>query len=344
MISFHIQPAPGGAPPPGRRPIFAAARPVAAAALIAAAVLAGCGGAPNGAEGAHAPDQRPAEAREKPAAAAAKQAGIPRIVSTDGGVTETLFALGAGDWVIARDSGSTYPPEAEALPDIGVGHQISAEAVLTLRPTLVIGRDRPMSRPGFQILESAGIPVLRLDDAPGIDGARERIRAIAAAIGRESEAEEIIAAMDQNLERLARKRAALDGAPPPRALIVYLRPDVTVLMGEDSNAMALARLAGAEAATPGVTGYKPLNAEAAVAARPDVILCYADGLESIGGIPALLKRPGIAETPAARNGRIIALPDLLLAGFGPRTGAAALELFHALHLPAEDRGAMAANP
>jgi iron complex transport system substrate-binding protein len=73
-------------------------------------------------------------------------------------------------------------------------------------------------------------------------------------------------------------------------------------------------------------GYKPLTAEAVVAAAPDVILMPARGLESIGGIDGLLTIPGIALTPAGSMRRVIAMDDLYLLGFGPRLGQAVREL------------------
>lgn len=253
-----------------------------------------------------------------------------RIVSADGVTTETLFALGAGHLIVARDSGSTYPPEATELPDIGMGHQLNPEAILSHRPTVVIGRDRPMSQPAFHVLESTGLPVLRLASDPGIETARENIRKLATYTGTQERGNALIAALDRDLQSLAEKQAARRPEDAPPILVVYLRPNATLLMGEDSNAVALARLAGARSAIPGIEGYKPLNAEAVVAAAPEILLCYKDGLDSVGGLDALYGQPGISETPAARNQRVIAMDDLLLGGFGPRTGEALLELHHAL--------------
>jgi iron complex transport system substrate-binding protein len=150
-------------------------------------------------------------------------------------------------------------------------------------------------------------------------------------LGRESRAIELLDAIDADLEKLDTLKGKLAGKPKPRVLIVYLRPGITMMMGEDSNAAAMVQLARGEYAIPGLAGYKDLNAEAVVAAQPDVILCYEEGLEAFGGKQALLERPGIRETPAGKNQRVIAMDDVLLAGFGPRTGEAALKLFRTLN-------------
>ena len=55
------------------------------------------------------------------------------------------------------------------------------------------------------------------------------------------------------------------------------------------------------------------------------------GLKSIGGVEGLLKLPGIAQTPAGRNQRIISIDGLFLSGFGVRSGKAALALFQAIY-------------
>ena len=64
-----------------------------------------------------------------------------RIVAIGGPVTELIFALGAGDRVIARDTTSTYPEEVNALPDVGYMRQLSAEGVLSVDPDLIVTRD-----------------------------------------------------------------------------------------------------------------------------------------------------------------------------------------------------------
>ncbi|MCC6698179.1 MAG: ABC transporter substrate-binding protein [Candidatus Hydrogenedentes bacterium] len=264
-------------------------------------------------------------------AANAEEFSPKRIVSLDGGTTETLFALGAGGLVVARDEGSTYPPEAAKLPAISTGHQLNVEAILALKPDVVVGRNRSMSGPGMHILEQAHVRVVRLPDDPGIEVAQLRIKNLASLIGKEEDAKKIIESMQTDLDRLEEKKKAVSGEAAPRVLIVYLRPGVVMMMGEDSNAAAMTRLAGGRFAVPGMKGYKELNAEAAVAAQPDVILCYTEGLEATGGADALWNRPGLAETPAGRARCLIAMDDLLLAGFGPRTGDAALQLFDRLH-------------
>jgi iron complex transport system substrate-binding protein len=103
------------------------------------------------------------------------------------------------------------------------------------------------------------------------------------------------------------------------------------VFGRKTPVDTMLRLAGAENAVTAFEESKPLTSEAVVQAAPDVILIPARGLGSVGGVDGLLKVPGIAETPAARSRRIVTVDDLMLLGFGPRTGKAVLELAEKLH-------------
>ena len=90
-------------------------------------------------------------------------------------------------------------------------------------------------------------------------------------------------------------------------------------------------LAGGANAVQGYSGYKPLTSEAAVAAAPDLILLMDSGLESVGGAQKLWQLPGLALTPAGKQGRVLSMDGLLLLGFGPRLGQAVLALNQALY-------------
>ena len=101
--------------------------------------------------------------------------------------------------------------------------------------------------------------------------------------------------------------------------------------GRGTAADSIISLAGGENAVRDYEGYKPLTAEAAAVAAPDFILVTSRGLESSGGIDALLKQPGLSLTPAGKEKHVIAMDDLLLLGFGPRLGQAVKELCDQLH-------------
>jgi iron complex transport system substrate-binding protein len=106
-----------------------------------------------------------------------------------------------------------------------------------------------------------------------------------------------------------------------------------MLGGKDSGADAMIAAAGGiDVGTElGIEGFRQLTSEALVSARPDVILVLTAGLESVGGVEGLLRIPGVAQTPAGRERRIVHYDDLLLLGLGPRTGRALRLLIRGLH-------------
>lgn len=269
---------------------------------------------------------------------------IERIVSLNGATTEILFALGVGDRVVGRDASSIYPPAALRLPIVGYQFRLNAEGVLSLRPSLVLGREDVRPALVLDQLESAGVTLVRIPRQPTPEGARAKIRTVAASVGRVERGEELVRALDRDLLVLRSKkslaRASLKN--PKKGLFLYLRgAQVTFVCGEGSSSVAMMNLAGIANAARGITRCQQMTAEAVVAAQPDLLVLFSGGLESIGGLEGLRKLPGIMQTPAGRAGRVVALDDLYMGGFGPRMGRAALDL----HIGAYERtGVFVVNP
>ncbi|MDC0673085.1 heme/hemin ABC transporter substrate-binding protein [Nannocystis radixulma] len=253
-----------------------------------------------------------------------------RIVTLGGPVTEAVFALGAGERVVGVDLSSVYPESAAALPRVGYYRQFSAEGVLGLRPDLVIASDAAGPATALEQLRTAGVRLELLPAGENLDAARGNITRIAAAIGRPDAAAAVLADLDAELAEVDRLRARATSRP--RVLFVYARgPGRLLVAGRDTGGAELVRLAAADNAGDALTGMKPWSAEAVVAAAPDVVVLPTRGLESLGGVPGLLALPGLAETPAGRDQRVVAVDDLKLLGFGPRVGQGLHELVLALH-------------
>jgi len=260
-------------------------------------------------------------------------ASSDRIVSLNGSTTEILFALGVGEKVVGCDASSTYPKGVkEKLPSVGYQYGLNAEGILSLNPTLVIGRDDVRPPQVVQQLRMAGVTVLLLTEPRSFDGAKQRLLTIGKAVGREKKSEELIEALDADIEKLETKLASQKEQPKQKALFLYLRgTQTTLVLGTDTAQGAMLDIIGAENAAGSITGNKPMTAEAVIAAQPDVYVLFTSGLESIGGVDGLLKLPGLAHTPAGQNRRIVTLDGQYLSGFGPRCGRAALDLFKGIY-------------
>ena len=260
-------------------------------------------------------------------------ASSDRIVSLNGSTTEILFALGVGEKVVGCDASSTYPKGVkEKLPSIGYQYGLNAEGILSLNPTLVIGRDDVRPPQVVQQLRMAGVTVLLLPEPRSFDGAKQRLLTIGKAVGREKKAEELIETLNNDIKKLEAKLASRKGQTQQKALFLYLRgTQTTLVLGTDTAPGAMFDIVGAENAAGSIKGNKPMTAEAVIAAQPDVYVLFSTGLESIGGVDGLLKLPGLAHTPAGQNRRVVTLDGQYLSGFGPRCGRAALDLFQGIY-------------
>lgn len=252
-------------------------------------------------------------------AATARAAAPQRVVTLGGALTEIVYALDRQAALVGVDQSSTYPQAATQLPQVGYYRSFSVEGVAGLQPTLVLASDQAGPPEALQKLQQLGLRVAVLPSAATVDALEQRIRGVAAALSANERGEQLIATI----------RASLDAARPaqaPRALMLMGRDSHLQGAGRNTAADAMLVLAGADNVLAAQSGYKPLSPEALVALAPDVIVTTTMTVESVGGRAQLLASPGIALTPAARQGRIVVMDDLLLLGFGPRLPEAIGEL------------------
>lgn len=256
-----------------------------------------------------------------------------RIVSLNGSTTEILFALGVGDNVVGCDASSTYPKGVrERLPSVGYQYGLNAEGILSLNPTLVIGKDDVRPPQVVQQLRMAGVTVLLLKEPRNFEAAKHRLRTIGKAVGHEKKSEELINALDTDIKELETKLASREEQPKQKALFLYLRgTQTTLVLGTDTAPGAMFDIIGTENAAGSIKGNKPMTAEAVIAAQPDVYVLFTTSLKSVGGVDGLLKLPGLAHTSAGQNRRVVTLDGQYLSGFGPRCGRAALDLFRGIY-------------
>ena len=253
-------------------------------------------------------------------------------VATLGGVfTETVYALGAQDQVAAVDASSFYPPEALTdKPNFGYYRFLSAEPVLAQDPSLIIGNDEAGPPEVVSQLRDAGVPILLLPDNNDVQAAHDLITTLGAIFEREGAAEELIDQLDADVA--VAEELVARATDSPRVLFILQPPEAPMLVaGAVTAAGSMIELAGGTNIYPGFPSYIPMTPEGIVEAAPDVILTTTHSVERLGGWDAVVEYPGIAQTPAADNDRIVVMDDLYLMGFGPRTGQAIADLALLLH-------------
>jgi len=267
-----------------------------------------------------------------------------RILALDmsGSIAATVFALGLGANVVGRDVSTTFP-EAADLPLItSGGHSVNSEAVLALRPTVLITDGTIGPTDVILQLREAGIAVVFIDTEPSMEGVGELARQVSAALGAAPTGEVLAASLQ---EKIAAKTAEIAGIAPSapgdklRILFLYLRGTAGIyyLFGEESGADELiTALGGIDVAGEiGWSGMKPMTDEALVAANPDLILVMTNGIESAGGVGGLLDtKPAIGLTLAGEHRRFVDMADGEILSFGPRTPEVLDALARAIYAPA----------
>ena len=254
----------------------------------------------------------------------------PRIVSIGGSVTEFVYALEAGDLLIAVDATSRHPPEATAKPNVGYMRALSAEPILSLEPTLVLAVADAGPRATLEQLRAAGVHLVTVPDDPSPAGIVEKARAVAAALEAPERGEALAVRLADALHAARESTAHINHRPRVLFLLSVGR-GAPLAAGRSTSAQAMIELAGGINAISEFEGYKPISPEAFAIAAPDHVLVTERTLERMGGESGVLAVPGLAITPAGQARRLIAMDGLLLLGFGPRTPQAVAQLVSLLH-------------
>ena len=253
-----------------------------------------------------------------------------RIVSLLPSLTETVCALHACARLVGVDRYSNWPPQARALPQAGGGMDVNVEAVVALRPDLVL---LAASSPAAARLRALGLKVVQLEPHN-----RAELRRATLAIGQilqTDEAAPLLQDMDAGVQAAARSLP-----PGARGLRVYVEVSPAPhaagqdgFIGELIEALGLVNIIG-----PGQGAFPLVSPEAVVRAAPRLIIASRASLDDMP------RRPGWAALPALREGRVCAFDAGerdILARPGPRMAEAARLLAQcaAAHAPGEGQGA-----
>ncbi|MDI9918033.1 ABC transporter substrate-binding protein [Rhodococcus sp. IEGM 1379] len=262
-----------------------------------------------------------------------------RIVAADryGTFAATTVALGLGDNLVGRDTSAKFPAVAD-VPVVTVGGQsLNAEAILNLNPTVVLTDTSIGPQSVQEQLRAAGIPVVFFDPTRTLEGVPSQIHAVADALGVPEQGKALVNRTESEIA--AARDLVPEDADTLKIAFLYLRGTaITMIGGDGSGADSLIEALGAvDAGTAsGIkTNFVAITSEALIAAAPDAFLLMTDGLASIGGIEGLEKIPGIAQTPAGKNQRVVDMEDGVILSFGPNTGRVMQVLAEAIYGPAD---------
>lgn len=250
---------------------------------------------------------------DTPAGTVTVPARPERVVSLSPTATETLFALGAGERVVAVDDQSTFPADAPRTDLSGLTPNV--EAIAALEPDLVvIGFDPGDLRSSLEALD---VVVLLQPAATNLDEAYDQIRQLGAATGTGAEAEELVTGLTGEIE------AIVAATPRPDRPLTYFYELDPSLFSATSRTF-IGRVLGlfgleniADPADEEGFGYPKLSAEYVIDRDPDLVF-LADTVCCDQSAATLAQRPGWAELRAVRSGGVVELDDDVASRWGPR--------------------------
>ncbi len=232
------------------------------------------------------------------------------IVSLSSTATEMLFAIGAGDQVVAVDEFSTYP-EGAPITDLS-GFTPNLEAILAFEPDLVVISFDPGELQAG--LDAVGVPSLQLRTALSLDDSYAQLEVLGAATGHVADAAEAVAQMQADIED------AVASADVREGLSFYHEVDATLYSTTSSSFLgqiyALVGLENIADAADDGSGFPQLSSEYIVTSDPDLIFL---GDVDFGVAPeSLVDRPGWEGMTAVQSNAIVGLDSYLASNWGPR--------------------------
>ncbi len=242
-----------------------------------------------------------------------------RIVSLNGAISEIIYELGYESNLVATDITSNYPKSVNELPKVGHNRNIQAEGILAQSPDVVVGIQKELNPKVIEQIKASGVRVVLFNQEHSIEGTKKLIQGVKDSLNLDIKNDSLNLLIDESINKLEAFEYS------PKVLFIYARGAGTILVaGKKTQMDKMISIAGGENAVNNFESFKPLTAEAIVTANPDVILMFTTGAQSLNGV--FDNVPGILQTNAGKNKRIITMDGQYLAGFGPRVGKAALEL------------------
>jgi iron complex transport system substrate-binding protein len=256
-----------------------------------------------------------------------------RVVCVSKQINEFLYAIHAESVLVARDLTSIYPPQITKLPSVGYHRALSAEGIISMRPTMLLTDGNLGPDAVVKQVKSVGIPVTIMAPGSTPDSAQLLMTRLGAEFHREREADSVIAQWKRDMAAVLTDTMKWASAPKPRVLIMHMGQVVNnyLALKRGSAGDQVIRWAGGANAVDSVGGMMRLTPELIAKTAPDIIIATDVGFDRLGSADKFAAMPGVAETPAGKAKRIYRVDETEVMYFGPRTAASVRKIAGWLH-------------
>lgn len=247
---------------------------------------------------------------------------VSRIAIAGGSLTEIVYLLGLEENIVGTDTTSLYPSSAQNFPSIGYVRALSAEGVISLRPTLLLGEDDVGPVTVVDQLEKLGLTVRTVPEEKTAQGIIEKSDCVASILGVSQEdktklkesLQEYVTRIESMRDKLGRIRVTL---------IFGINDGVPTVAGSGTSGNALLEMIGVDNVFSNISGWKPVSLEAMVESNPQVLVVPQRAVDISGGQEVVIQNKSIQMTEAGKKNQVVFHDTMALLGFGPRTLEAA---------------------
>ena len=257
----------------------------------------------------------------------------PRVVCVSKQINEFMYDIHAESVLVARDLTSIYPAAITKLPSVGYHRALSAEGIISMRPTMLLtdgnlGPDAVVTQ-----VKKVGIPVLVLAPGSTADSAQLLMQRLGHEFHHEAQADSIVTAWNAEMSDALRDSARWTSEHPPRVLVMHFGQIANdyLALKRGTTADQLIRWAGGVNAIDSTGGMLRLTPELIAKAAPDIIVATDVGFDRVGSAEKFAALPGVSLTPAARAGKVYRIDEGELMYFSPRTPAVLRKVAEWLH-------------
>lgn len=242
-----------------------------------------------------------------------------KIVTAGGTITELVFALGAGDQVVAVDQSSLYPKKVSELPSVGYYRDLAAEGVLSTGLTQLLAQEGSGRDNAIKQIAAAGVEINYYKKAVTVDAMLSLIQQLGKDLNKEARAAQLISEIKATLptsNKQADAKALFLLSAGERGIIAAGKETVPQFYFDH---LGVTNVAVHE-------GFKGIGLESLAVSQPDFLMAPAHVVYSMGGKQAFCAQPQLALLKAAKICNLLVMDSLLALGMTPRVAKALAEI------------------